>query len=135
MSPKSVPLDRRRLLRGEVRRAGRQDRQRAGPALGEVRDPQRHRQPPGRASTPARFLDGKPNGIPSVADLAEAIAARRRRARLPDLRRGPADGLLSPHERVVLLDGIARGMHIVNGLHEFLNDDAEFVAAAAARTA
>src|SRR4029077_19676339 len=32
-------------------------------------------------------------------------------------------------QRVVLLDGISRGMHIINGLHEFLNDDAEFVAA------
>ena len=30
----------------------------------------------------------------------------------------------------MLLDGIARGMHVINGLHEFLNDDAEFVAAA-----
>src|ERR1700734_1171018 len=42
----------------------------------------------------------------------------------------PADGLLSDEQRVVLLDGIARGMHIINGRHEFLNDDAEFVAAA-----
>ena len=42
----------------------------------------------------------------------------------------PADGLLSDAQRIVLLDGIARGMHIINGLHEFLNDDAEFVAAA-----
>ena len=42
----------------------------------------------------------------------------------------PADGLLSDGQRVVLLDGIARGMHIINGLHEFLNDDAEFAAAA-----
>ena len=41
----------------------------------------------------------------------------------------PADGLLSTEQRVAFLDGIARGMHIVNGLHEFLNDDAEFVAA------
>ena len=32
-------------------------------------------------------------------------------------------------QRMVLLDGIARGMHVINGLHEFLNDDAEFVAA------
>ena len=30
----------------------------------------------------------------------------------------------------MLLDGIAQGMHVINGLHEFLNDDAEFVAAA-----
>ena len=41
----------------------------------------------------------------------------------------PADGLLSPAQREVLLDAIARGMHIINGLHEFLNDDPEFVAA------
>jgi uncharacterized NAD-dependent epimerase/dehydratase family protein len=32
----------------------------------------------------------------------------------------------------VLLDGIARGMHIINGLHEFLGDDVEFVAASLA---
>ena len=58
---------------------------------------------------------------------------RRPRARLPHLRHGarrrPA---LRRPQRVVLLDGIARGMHIINGLHEFLNDDAEFVAAAPA---
>jgi uncharacterized NAD-dependent epimerase/dehydratase family protein len=41
----------------------------------------------------------------------------------------PASGMLSPTQRAVLLDGISRGMHIINGLHEFLNDDAEFVAA------
>ena len=30
----------------------------------------------------------------------------------------------------MLLEAIDRGMHIVNGLHEFLNDDPEFAAAA-----
>ena len=44
----------------------------------------------------------------------------------------PASGLLSPAERTVVLDAIAAGMHVVNGLHEFLNDDAEFVAASLA---
>ena len=38
--------------------------------------------------------------------------------------------MLTPAQRAVLLDGIARGMNLVNGLHEFLNDDAEFAAAA-----
>jgi uncharacterized NAD-dependent epimerase/dehydratase family protein len=74
-------------------------------------------------------LDGKPNGIPVVSDLAEAIQLARR---IPDYLicgLAPADGLLSAEQRVVLLDGIARGMHVINGLHEFLNDDAEFVAA------
>jgi len=76
------------------------------------------------------FLDGAANGIPVLADLHEAIAHA---GTVPDYLicgLAPADGLLSDDQRVVLLDGIARGMHIINGLHEFLNDDAEFVAAA-----
>jgi uncharacterized NAD-dependent epimerase/dehydratase family protein len=76
------------------------------------------------------FLDGVANRIPVLKDLPEAIAHA---GRVPDYLIcgvAPADGLLSDAQRVVLLDGIARGMHIINGLHEFLNDDAEFVAAA-----
>jgi len=76
------------------------------------------------------FLDGVANGIPVLAELHEAIAHA---GHVPDYLIcgvAPADGLLSDAQRVVLLDGIARGMHIINGLHEFLNDDAEFVAAA-----
>jgi uncharacterized NAD-dependent epimerase/dehydratase family protein len=76
------------------------------------------------------FLDGTSNGIPVLASLAEAVAHA---GRVPDYLIcgvAPADGLLSAAQRVVLLDGISRGMHIINGLHEFLNDDAEFVAAA-----
>jgi uncharacterized NAD-dependent epimerase/dehydratase family protein len=76
------------------------------------------------------FLDGVVNGIPILAGLAEAIAHA---GHVPDYLIcgvAPADGLLSDDQRVVLLDGIARGMHVINGLHEFLNDDAEFVAAA-----
>jgi uncharacterized NAD-dependent epimerase/dehydratase family protein len=75
------------------------------------------------------FLDRQPNGIPVLASLTDAIAHA---GRVPDYLIcgvAPADGLLSAAQRVVLLDGIARGMHIINGLHEFLNDDAEFVAA------
>ncbi|NED96885.1 DUF1611 domain-containing protein [Phytoactinopolyspora alkaliphila] len=75
------------------------------------------------------FLDGVANGVPVLVSLNEAIAHA---GHVPDYLIcgvAPADGLLSAAQRVVLLDGIARGMHIVNGLHEFLNDDAEFVAA------
>jgi uncharacterized NAD-dependent epimerase/dehydratase family protein len=77
-----------------------------------------------------QFLDGTANGIPVLASLAESVGHA---GRVPDYLIcgvAPADGLLSDDQRVVLLDGIARGMHIINGLHEFLNDDAEFVAAA-----
>ncbi|WP_309103167.1 DUF1611 domain-containing protein [Microbacterium sp.] len=84
-----------------------------------------------RAGTDAgMFLDGAPNGIPVLANLAQAIVHA---DRVPDYLIcgvAPADGLLSPAQRIVLLDGIARGMHIINGLHEFLGDDAEFAAAA-----
>ena len=75
------------------------------------------------------FLDGQWNGIPVLTDLPTAIAHA---GFLPDYRIcgvAPADGLLSAAQRTVLLDGISRGMHIINGLHEFLNEDAEFVAA------
>ena len=44
----------------------------------------------------------------------------------------PTSGLLSPPERAVILEAIGQGLDIVNGLHEFLNDDIEFAAAAAA---
>ncbi|MEV2226442.1 DUF1611 domain-containing protein [Nocardia vinacea] len=85
----------------------------------------------GRAGFDAgEFLDGTPNGIPILAGLPEAIAHA---GRAPDYLIcgvAPADDLLSAAQRVVLLDGIARGMHVINGLHEFLNDDAEFAAAA-----
>lgn len=76
------------------------------------------------------FLDGTPNGIPILTGLPEAIAHA---GRVPDYLIcgvAPADGLLSAAQRLVLLDGIARGMHVINGLHEFLADDAEFSVAA-----
>ena len=78
------------------------------------------------------YLDDVPNGIPIRSDLADAIAHA---GRVPDyfiLGVAPLSGLLSPHQRGVVLEAMRRGMYIVNGLHEFLNDDLEFTAAAAA---
>ena len=78
------------------------------------------------------LLDGTANGIVIHRDLHEAIAQL---DRVPDYfvyGMAPASGMLSPNERSIVLDAIAQGMHIVNGLHEFLNDDAEFVAASIA---
>ena len=77
------------------------------------------------------YLDDVPNGIPICADLADAIALA---GHVPDffiIGVAPLSGLLSPHQRGVVLDAMRRGMYIVNGLHEFLNDDLEFTAAAA----
>jgi len=75
-------------------------------------------------------LDGVPNGIPICADLDDAIACA---GRMPDyfiFGVAPASGMLSPVERRVVLDAVGHGMNIVNGLHEFLNDDPEFAEAA-----
>jgi len=79
-----------------------------------------------------QVLGDAPNGIPIVEDLAAAIALA---GRVPDffiVGMAPASGMLSPAERRVVLQAIGLGMHVVNGLHEFLNDDQEFSTAAAA---
>ena len=76
-------------------------------------------------------LDDVPNAIPICHDLSEAL---RQAENIPDyfiFGMAPASGMLSIYERSVVLEAMAGGMNIVNGLHEFLNDDAEFVAASA----
>jgi uncharacterized NAD-dependent epimerase/dehydratase family protein len=76
-------------------------------------------------------LDGRPNAVPVCRDLAEAVA---RAGDVPDFLiygMAPSSGMLSAHERGVVLDAIGRGMGIVNGLHEFLNEDPELAAASA----
>lgn len=75
------------------------------------------------------FLDDEPNGIPVCRDLDDALE---RAGHVPDyfiFGIAPASGMLSPSERTLVLRAIALGMNIVNGLHEFLNDDPEFAAA------
>ncbi|WP_426574611.1 DUF1611 domain-containing protein [Aquihabitans sp. McL0605] len=77
-------------------------------------------------------LEGQPNGTPICTDLDAAL----------DHLGGPVDtfifgvaptsGMLSPAEREIMLDAMGRGMSLVNGLHEFLTEDAEFVAVALA---
>lgn len=77
-------------------------------------------------------LDGEPCGIPILPDLKAAFAHA---GGVPDhyiFGIAPASGTLAPLERHLVLEAMSFGMHIVNGLHEFLNDDTEFVAAQAA---
>lgn len=77
------------------------------------------------------ILDGKPNGIPVYGNLDEALSAARSIPGYFIFGIAPASGMLSPVERILLLKAIKLGMNIVNGLHEFLNDDPEFAAASA----
>ncbi len=71
-------------------------------------------------------------GIPVCTDLAHAIELA---GRIPDyliFGIAPASGMLSAAERRVILDAMELGIHIVSGLHEFLDDDPEFRAAGTA---
>ena len=76
-------------------------------------------------------LDAKPNEIPICFDLDDALT---RTDVIPDyfiFGMAPASGMLSTQERELVLKAMSLGMNIVNGLHEFLNEDPEFAAAAA----
>ena len=78
-------------------------------------------------------LGEEPNAIPVCRDLADAMT---RTGGVPDyyiFGMAPASGMMSPHERSLVLEAIFLGMNVVNGLHEFLNDDPEFATASAAR--
>jgi len=74
-------------------------------------------------------LDNKPSGIPIYSDLDDALA---KTATVPDYfiyGMAPASGILSENERSLILKAMSLGMNIVNGLHEFLNEDLEFTTA------
>lgn len=74
-------------------------------------------------------LDQLPNAIPICRDLTDAL---NQADAIPDyliFGVAPASGMLSAHERGVVLEAMSLGMNIVNGLHEFLNDDPVFAAA------
>lgn len=77
-------------------------------------------------------LDNKENGIQICRSLATALEHA---GGVPDyfiFGMAPSSGMLSPIERSLVLEAMGLGMNIVNGLHEFLNDDPEFAAASAA---
>ncbi len=77
-------------------------------------------------------LDDAPNGIPICANLADAIAVAGKVPEFFIFGIAPTSGLLSTSERRVVLDAMERGMNVVSGLHEFLGDDPDLAAAAAA---
>jgi uncharacterized NAD-dependent epimerase/dehydratase family protein len=74
--------------------------------------------------------DGR-NHIPIVSDLAAAVLLHGIAPDFLIFGVAPSSGMLSSSERRVLLGAMAQGISIVNGLHEFLNDDPEFAKAAA----
>ena len=77
-------------------------------------------------------LGDAPNGIPIYRDLAEALAFAKNLPEYFIFGMAPSSGRLSTYERGLVIEAMGRGMNIVNGLHEFLNDDPVFVAASLA---
>ena len=74
-------------------------------------------------------LGDAPNNIPICADLADALAQAEN---IPDFfifGMAPSSGMLSTYERGLVIEAMGYGISIVNGLHEFLNDDPVFAAA------
>lgn len=77
-------------------------------------------------------LDRVPNGIPICRDLEAAI---RLAGGIPDFfifGMAPSSGMLSIHQRSLILEAMNYGINVVNGLHEFLSDDPVFQAASLA---
>lgn len=77
-------------------------------------------------------LDQIPNSIPIFRDLAHALAHAETMPETFIYGVAPISGMLSRNERDIVLEAMSLGMNIVNGLHEFLSEDSEFMAAAAA---
>lgn len=69
-------------------------------------------------------LDGRPNGIPIVADLKEALA----RGTPQTLIIGVATfgGYIPQEYRPAIREAIEQGLNVVAGLHEYLSEDPEF---------
>jgi uncharacterized NAD-dependent epimerase/dehydratase family protein len=74
-----------------------------------------------------QVLVGKGNGIPICLDLAEALAASSPKPKFFIFGVAPLTGVFSDDERAVMFQAMENGMHVVNGLHEFLTDNESFV--------
>jgi uncharacterized NAD-dependent epimerase/dehydratase family protein len=74
------------------------------------------------------IIDGKSAGIPIIAKIDEAIEqAKRAGAPATHLIVGlaPDGGRLPDPVRLQIYRAVSRGLHVVSGLHDFLNDDSE----------
>ncbi len=77
-------------------------------------------------------LGDAPNGIPVLRDLNQALVSTKKLPGYFIFGMAPSSGMLSTYERGLVIEAMSHGMNIVNGLHEFLNDDPVFKAASLA---
>ena len=81
------------------------------------------------------LLDARPAGIPICRDLESALAvegARGGRATHFVIGLAPDGGRLGPEHRHAVARALRAGLHVDSGLHDFLSEDEEFRALAAA---
>ncbi len=72
-------------------------------------------------------LGDRQNNIPIFADLQSALD---KLTEIPDCYiygKAPLDATINIAERALILEAMSKGMDIINGLHEFFSEDAEFV--------
>jgi uncharacterized NAD-dependent epimerase/dehydratase family protein len=81
------------------------------------------------------IVDGRPRGIPVFGSISQALRALPARPDFAVVGVATSGGRVTPGLRAALSEAVAAGMSVVNGLHEFVSDDAELSAAAAARGA
>lgn len=74
-------------------------------------------------------LDGRPCGIPVVADLAAALDVGAARTLVIGI--APDGGRLTGADRAAVVHALERGLNVDSGLHDFLGDDPALVAIAA----
>jgi uncharacterized NAD-dependent epimerase/dehydratase family protein len=79
-----------------------------------------------QAGATAGRLLGVGGQIPVIGDLAAAPSANALMIGI-----APSGGRIPDAWREIILQAIQRGLNIISGLHQFLQDDAEFAAAAA----
>lgn len=79
-----------------------------------------------------QVLSGKANGIPICRDLAQALAGQASPPSYFIFGMAPLGGVFSDQQRQIMFQAMENGMHLVNGLHEFLNDSEAFVGKARA---
>ena len=87
-----------------------------------------------RGMDAGEFLDQRPNGIPVVESLQEAMEAGTSVHHTPThlvIGLAPDGGRLSASAREDIIDAIKLGLNIDSGLHDFLSDDPEISSLAA----
>ncbi len=77
-------------------------------------------------------LGDSPNNIPICRDLSDALAQAETLPEYYIFGMAPSNGMLSKRERGLVIEAMSYGINIVNGLHEFLNEDPVFQAACTA---